>query len=305
MGESSFLKSVKILLLSRKEMLIIWVWVGIVSSLIVGKGFPPLQPVLVSICSFFFLVLAVYLYNDVVDADADRNNSFKKGRPLASGEVRRSDAMKLIYISSILGLSISLLNNLPSFLLSLLYFILFGFYSLPSVHLKKRFLMKESVISSGILIEGLSICYAITGSFSPMVFVGLIVISIFCFTVLPAGFDSTDLEADKLQGVKTLASMMTWRRRMQFAVAGMFIIMTITPFTYINFGYNMLAPFLVVGGCLVFLRYLFPIMMSISPAVDNIDMSVMIKVRKISVAFIFVLTTCIVLGSINLSMFFT
>ncbi len=304
MGEGSFIKSAKLLIVSRKEMLVVWVWGAVVASLIVGRGFPPLQPALISISAFFFMALAVYVYNDVVDADADKNNSFKNSRPLALGQVPRSDAMKLIYLSSIFGLSLSFLNNLPSFLLNLLYFITFGLYSFPKIHLKKRFLMKESVISSGILVEGLSICYAITGSFSPMVFVGLMIFSIFCFFVMPSGFDSTDVEADKLQGVKSLATILTWRRRLQFAIAGIFVIMTITPFTYINFGYNMLLPILVVGGSLVFLRYIIPIMMSISPAVNNIDMSLMIKIRKLSVVFIFVLTTCIVLGSINLSMLF-
>lgn len=293
------------LLSSRKELIGVWVWGAIVASLLVGRGLPPLQPTLISITSFFFLAIAVYIYNDVVDMDADKHNSFKNNRPLPSGKVNRADAMKLVYIASILGLSIGFLNNLPSFLFSLLYFLVFGLYSYPRIHLKKRFLFKESVISSGILIEGLSICYAILGTFSSMVFIGLMLFSIFAFFIMPSGFDSTDVEADKLQGVKSIASILTWKRRMQFAITGMFIIMTITPFTYINFGYNMLLPILIVMGGLVFLRYMFPIMMSIGPAVNSIDVSIMMKTRKIVITFIFVLTTCLVLGSLNLSTFFS
>jgi len=301
MGLNSFLKSSALLVKSRKEALMLWIWCALVASLIVGRGFPPIMPALISIAAFFFIATSVYVYNDVVDMEADKHNSFKSDRPLASGDVSRSDAMKLIYLSAILGLSLSFLNGLPSFLISLGYFALFGIYSYPPVHLKKKFLVKESVISSGILIIGLSVCYAILGTFSPMVFVGFMMFSIFAFFAMPTGFDSTDVEADRLQGVKSIASIMNLKRRLQFAITGMFIIMTITPFTYINFGYNMLLPILVVLGGLVFLRNLVPIMMSINPSVNTLDISVIMKSRKIIVIFIFVLSICLVIGSINLN----
>lgn len=248
MGTNSFFKSASLLIRSRKEALGLWIWCALVASLLVGRGFPPLQPTLMSIAAFFFIAIAVYTYNDVIDMDADRSNSFKSNRPLPSGLVSRVDAMRLVYISSILGLSISYLNNLSSFLLSLLFFTLFVVYSYPKIHLKKRFLLKELVIPSGILIIGLSVCYAILDTFSPMVFIGFMMFSIFSFFVLPTGFDSTDVEADRLQGVKSIASVLTWRRRLQLAITGMLVIMTITPFTYINFGYNMLLPISIVMG---------------------------------------------------------
>ncbi len=303
MEEKSFIRSSWLLIKSRKEALFLWVWCALVASLIVGRGFPPISTTLMSIAAFFFISTAVYVYNDVVDTDADQNNSFKQNRPLASGLVSRANAMKLVYIASIIGLSISFLNNLPSFILSLLYFALFWLYSYPKIHLKKMFLVKELVISSGILIIGLSVCYAILGTFSPMVFVGFMMFSIFAFFSMPTGFDSTDVDADKFQGVKSIASVMTMKRRLQLAITGMFIIMTITPFTYINFGYNMLLPILIMLGGLVFLRNLVPIMMSLSPTTNTIEMNVIMRSRKTIVAFIFILSICLVIGSINLSGF--
>ena len=300
MGEQSFFKSAALLIRSRKEALGLWIWCSLVASLIVSRGFPPLQPALLSMAAFFFIAIAVYVYNDVVDMEADKKNAFKNDRPLVSGQVSKSDAMKLIYISAVIGLSISFLNNLPSFLLSLLYFAMFALYSYPKIHLKKRFLVKESVISGGILVIGLSVCYAILGTFSPMVFIGFMMFSIFAFFAMPTGFDSTDVDADKLQGVKSIASKLTLKRRLQLAITGMFIIMTITPFTYINFGYNMLLPILVVLGGLVFLRNLVPIMMSINPAVNTVDMAIIMKSRKTIVMFIFVISICLVIGSLNL-----
>jgi len=83
----------------------------------------------------------------------------------------------------------------------------------------------------------------------------------------------------------------------------MFIIMTITPFTYINFGYNMLLPILVVLGGLVFLRNLVPLMMSINPGINNVDMAIIMKSRKTIVMFIFLISICLVIGSLNLSFF--
>ena len=303
MGIQSFLGSSWLLIKSRKEAIGLWIWCSLVASLIVGRGFPPLKPALMSIAAFFFIATSVYVYNDIVDLDADRNNSFKNNRPLSAGQVSKSDAMKLVSLSAIIGLTISFLNNLPSFLLSLLFFTLFLVYSYPKIHLKKRFLIKETVISSGILIIGLSVCYAILGTFSSMVFIGFMMFSIFAFFTMPTGFDSTDVEADKLQGVKSIASLLTLRRRLQLAITGMFIIMTITPFTYINFGYNMLLPIFIVLGGLVFLRNMVPIMLSISPTVNTLDMSVLMKSRKIIVTFIFVISICLIIGSLNLNFF--
>ena len=301
MEEQSFIRSSWLLIKSRKEALGLWIWCALVASLVVSRGFPPIQATLTSITAFFFIATAVYVYNDVVDMDADQKNSSKNDRPLSSGLVSGSNAMKLVYTASIIGLSISFLNNLSSFLLSLLFYALFWLYSYPKIHLKKRFLIKELVISSGILIIGLSVCYAILGTFSPMVFIGFMMFSIFAFFSMPTGFDSTDVDADKLQGVKSIASVMNLKRRLQLAITGMLIIMTITPFTYINFGYNMLLPILTLLGGLIFLRNLVPIMMSISPMTNTLEMSVIMRSRKTIVAFIFVLSICLVIGSINLT----
>jgi 4-hydroxybenzoate polyprenyltransferase len=300
---TSFFKSTVSLIKSRKEALGLWLWCAVVACLVAGRGFPPIQPSLMSIAATFFIALAVYVYNDVVDIDADKHNAFKNNRPIASGEVSRSNAMKLIYISSIIGLTISFLNNFMSFLFSSLYFILFVLYSNPKIHLKKRFLVKESVISSGLIIVGLSVNYAILGSFSLMVFFGFLLFAVFAFLSMPTGFDSTDVVADKLQGVKSIASMLSWRQRMQMAMTGMLVIMTITPITYVNFGYNILLPVSIMLTGLVFLWLMYPLMMSFNPVADTVDTSVLMRTRKIVIIFIFVICGCVILGSLNLSMF--
>lgn len=273
------------------------------ACLVVGRGFPPLQQSFMSIAAIFFLAIAVYVYNDVVDLDADMHNTFKSNRPLVSGEASRSDAMKLIYLSSIIGLTISFLNNFMSFLFSSLYFILFSLYSYPKIHLKKRFLVKETVISSGLVIVGLSVNYAILGSFSPMVFFGFLLFAVFAFCAMPTGFDSTDVVADKLQGVKSIASVLPWRGRMQLALSGMLGIMVLTPFTYVNFGFNYMLPVSIIFTGLMFLWLMYPLMMSAEPNADIVDASVILKTRKIVISFIFVICGCVILGSLNLGLF--
>jgi 4-hydroxybenzoate polyprenyltransferase len=289
------------LIKSRKEALGLWLWCAMVAALMAGRGFPPMKPSLLSFASTFLIATAVYIYNDVVDAGVDRQNTYKDDRPLASGEVPRAHAMWLIYISSVLGLTISLLNSLMSFAFSAIYFVVFALYSYPPVHLKKRFLVKETVISTGLIIIGMSVNYAILGSFSVRVFFGFLIFAVFAFFAMPTGFDSTDVAADKLQGVRSIASVVPFRRRLQLAIGGMLLVMAVTPFTFYRFGYNILLPISVGVTGLIYLWLMLPLMMSVEPESHGVKESILFKTRKIIVTFIFVICGCVILGSINLS----
>jgi 4-hydroxybenzoate polyprenyltransferase len=303
MESKSFFNSAVLLIKSRKEALGLWLWCAMVAALMAGRGFPPMKPSLISFVSTFLIATSVYVYNDVVDMDADRQNTYKDERPLASGKVPKSHAMRLIYISSSLGLIVSFLNGLKSFLFSALYFVVFSLYSYPMVHLKKRFLVKEIVISSGLLIIGMSVNYAILGSFSARVLFGFLMFSVFAFFAMPTGFDSTDVAADKIQGVRTIASIVPFRRRVQLAVGGMLIVMAVTPFTFAIFGYNVLLPISVAVTGLIFFWLMLPLMMSVDPNSHGVNESVLFKTRKIIVIFIFIICGCVILGSLNLSVF--
>lgn len=300
MGDKSFISSSAILIKSRKEALGLWVWCSVTASLMVGRGFPPLGPTLLAIAATTLVTVGVYVYNDVVDMDADKNNSFKDDRPLTSGEVSRDNAMNLVYISSIAGLGISLFLNFTSFLFNLLYFVTFSLYSLPGIHLKKRFLMKETVISLGLVIVGMSVNYALIGTFSQMVFVGLMMFAVFAFCAMPTGFDSTDVDADKIQGVQSIATNITYQQRLQLAMGGMLLIMGVTPFTYKALGYNVLLPMSITLMGVAFLGLLIPVMRSIDP-VNGVDSDTINSTRKVIISFIFVICFCVILGSLNLT----
>lgn len=305
MKNESFLKSSIILIESRKEALALWVWCSVVACLIVGRGFPPLQPAFMSIFSTFFIALSVYVYNDVVDYDADKKNEFKSDRPLASGTVSRNTALNLIIISSLIGLGTSFLTNIRSFFYSSLYFVLFFIYSYPKIHLKKRLFVKEGVISSGILIIGLSVNYAILGSFSIRVLFGFLLFAVYAFCAMPTGFDSTDVAADRIQGVRTIASATSWQGRVNLAVFGMLSIMTITPFTYGLFGYNVLLPVSIAVSGIVFLRLLSPLRRSDVITGESLDTDTLMNARKLILSYIFVICICVILGSLNFGFLFT
>jgi 4-hydroxybenzoate polyprenyltransferase len=299
MENKSFINSIILLVRSRIELIGLWVWGAVVASIVVGRGFPPLKPAFMSIAATGFTAIAVYIYNDVVDTDADRFNTFKADRPMVSGKVSRSDAMKLVYVSSFVGLTLSYLNSLMSFIFNSLYFLIFVLYSYPKVQLKKYFLMKETIISLGLIMVALSVNYAILSTYSPMILLGFAFFAVFAFFTMPTGFDSTDVEADRLQGVKSLASALSFRHRMQLAMFGMFTLMVTAPFTYANYGYSILLPVSVIVTGLLFTWLMYPLMTSIDPITDMVDSATLLKARKIIYTFIFLICGCVILGSLR------
>jgi 4-hydroxybenzoate polyprenyltransferase len=300
-SKSSFLKDIVILIKSRREALGLWMWASMVFSLLVGRGFPPLIPTLLTLLSVFFTVTAVYIYNDIIDIDADKNNSVKKDRPLPSGAVPLKNARYLVYISAIIGVALSYYLNIISFIFTLTYLLLFLIYSYPPIHLKKKFLIKESVIVTGLFLVNITVSYAIMNSFSWMAMIGTIFFAIYGFAVMPAAMDSTDVFADKLQGVKTLASVLSWKRRIQLMMSGILLIMTLTPFTYLNFGFNMILPIFVVLSCLVFLRYAFPIMNHFDKVAVMND-EYLLRTKRLIIIFNLVMNIFVIIGSINLAL---
>ena len=301
MLEGNILQSTALIIKSRKEALGLWLWCSIVAALIVGRGFPPMQPTLISIISTFFTALAVYTYNDIVDITADQDNTYKNNRPLASGRVSEKTAKQIIIISTIIGLTTSLLNNIGSFLFNALYYTVFTIYSYPKIHLKKKFLVKETVISTGMIMIAMSVNYAILGTFSNTVFYGFLLFAVFAFFAMPTGFDSTDVTADKLQGVKSIASVTTYRQRIQLAMAGMMLIMTITPLTYQTFGYNNLMPISIILMGTMFLTLLYQTIKNIDHTTLQASKETILKTRKIILIFILLICVCVILGSLNIT----
>ena len=125
------LRSIPVLMRSKIKYLFAWSWTLALSLLIAGKGFPPIMPSILIFLSMIFVVSSVYTYNDINDREMDRENVVKKNRPIASGEISKADAEKVVYLFGIIGLAIAWFVNIYSFGFILLYFTNFILYSHP------------------------------------------------------------------------------------------------------------------------------------------------------------------------------
>lgn len=100
--------------------------------------------------AFCFTTSAVYIFNDIVDVDADRAHPVKKLRPIASGKISKLSAIIFAIILFIIVLILTTFFNL-SFTISLaIYFILNVFYSTTLKHIV---LLDIFSIAAGFLIR--------------------------------------------------------------------------------------------------------------------------------------------------------
>lgn len=289
-----FLRAIPVLVRSRAEAFFIWSWCTAIACMVVGRGFPPVVPSLMIIGSIFCTAGAVYLYNDVVDAEMDGLNPVKKNRPMAAGKVKKSVTMAFIVVLAVLGLTLSYLINLPTFIIVAGWMTLFVIYSYPGIRLKKMFIVKEVVTSVGWPLCSMAGSYALTGEFFlPAVFAGML-LGTFTFLGLPALSDAFDEYEDGIYGVKSLARVLNWRRKVQLLGFAVLVMMIVTPLTYVQFGFSVILPISVVGLSLILLRWgIFPIM-------NQFELATALKARKLTYLYFIVTQVLIVISSLNL-----
>ena len=132
-------------------MAFIYTWTAALGALIAGKGVPPMNPTLMALGASLFITMSVYLYNDVIDSDMDRASptKIKQDRPLANGSVTKNQAMAVVISFAVIGLAISYLAGMAMFTIASIYFVMFALYSFPLVRLKRMFIVKSLVTSTG------------------------------------------------------------------------------------------------------------------------------------------------------------
>jgi geranylgeranylglycerol-phosphate geranylgeranyltransferase len=156
--KSRFLLCQLILFQSRKK------W-GIVYSLatvaglfcVIGNGLvmsgfemenilaPTSNAILLSAASFM-IIIGMYVFNDLVDADIDRSNG--KKRPIPAGDVTKKHACAFIITTNTVGVLLALMTfNLASPIIALMVVLVGFMYSAPKVALKDRFLFKTLSIA--------------------------------------------------------------------------------------------------------------------------------------------------------------
>lgn len=278
---------------AHKENFFSWGWATLIACFIAGRGFPAPLPTILSLAAVMAITSSVYIYNDVTDAKADKLNSKKCERPLPSGLIPREDAMRLVYLTGALGVILSLFLNRVSFVLCMVYFFIFTIYSHPSVHLKKRFIVKELTVASGYILTSLIAGFAVAGMFQPAVLYAGVFYFFFSFMGMPAFHDITDVKEDEIYGIRTMAVIFSWRRKVQMLMVFILAVMTLTPLTYVEFGFNVALPIVVVAMGLVVLRYLFPLS-------NAFERTLFIKTRRISYVYYILLHITFVVATLKL-----
>ena len=76
---------------------------------------------LIAFISFSISASAVYILNDYIDIEEDRQHPRKKDRPLASGLISKKEAFSLIAIFSIIGIALMATQSLKALIILLIY----------------------------------------------------------------------------------------------------------------------------------------------------------------------------------------
>jgi len=266
-----------------------FVWCILVGSLIASRGFPQILPTALTILTTLAIALCVYMYNDITDTEMDKLNPNKKRRPLPSGQASAREAMNLAYLAGFAGVALALFLRFEILLICLVWLAWFLAYSEPRIRLKKRFLLKESTPPIGLFLSVI-MGAIVNGSVSPtIIFVGMFS-ALFVFFGVPAFRDTTDIMEDRLFGVKSLATILDWKQRLEMVILFVLAIMTLTPLTYVNFGFNVIFPIVVVAMGLLALRFLFPLL-------DRLEEAKYTSALRLMTSYFFLSSISMVIGS--------
>ncbi|MDI6644124.1 MAG: decaprenyl-phosphate phosphoribosyltransferase [Methanobacteriaceae archaeon] len=125
---------------------------------------------------FCILSGSIYILNDIIDVEKDRNHPLKRLRPLASGDLKVSHGLFFAITFILLSLAASYFINAPFFLITLTYFLLILIYS---IFLKNYLIVDIIVISSGFVLRAIAGCIAISVVVSPWLIICTFLIALF------------------------------------------------------------------------------------------------------------------------------
>jgi 4-hydroxybenzoate polyprenyltransferase len=290
----SLFASTKKLAKPRASMLFAFTGAAGLGTIIAGKGFPPIIPTMLAIFSTLFITLATYLYNDVIDADMDRESksSNKEHRPLVTGEVTKKDAYTIIIISSVLGIGLAWFMNRTAFSIALFFWALFMMYSFPLVRFKRLFMVKSLVTSVGpalTLLVGMS---SVLGTLYPLGLFTAFVQWTFLFLILPSIADSFDLEEDKKYGMKTIAMVLSWENKARMLISAPLFAMLMSIVAFYVFNLNIVFPILSIITSLLYAR-------EITKVAKKYDEKLVWNIRKLAFIYYDLNLIYIFVGTIN------
>lgn len=224
-------------------------WATFIGILVASRGLPNPLTLLKALVVSFSIVTAVYVYNDVMDYEYDKLN--KIDRPVARGELSRKEGLIIALTFAAIGVFMGGFINSETLILTLIFLTLGFLYSTPPVRLKKRFLMKQIITSTGTMI-----CCLIGGTVVGNLSIQVIYLGFIYFLLLMAGSplaDLADLRGDTANGVKSLTVAFGPKFAIKFAMAVFFTTIVATVISYPYIGFNVLTPMIVTGCGLGFI----------------------------------------------------
>lgn len=152
------------------------VFLGIVFSLNL-LNFNLWIDVIAAFSVFCALSGSLYIVNDIIDIEKDKNHPKKRMRPIASGKLKTNSAWISAVILIIIALGVSYLINVLFLSAAITFFLLILIYSL---FLKHFIVVDMMVISTGFVIRAIAGCLAIgVLIISPWLIIGTFILALF------------------------------------------------------------------------------------------------------------------------------
>jgi 4-hydroxybenzoate polyprenyltransferase len=201
------------------------------------------------VISLSLLALGVYWLNDLLDIEDDlKNNEMGNPnqalRPFGSGEISETRLKMFVAVNFISSLIVAYFINLNVFGLHVAFMILGILYSTEPVRLKKRFLQKQTTITSALLLSVLMGAYTAGGVNTPILYM------LFLQFLLGMGvgplMDVRDMRGDIIMGVKSLPVVFGPEITMRLYVATLVVMLGAGLVGYSMVGFNIAMPLLVV-----------------------------------------------------------
>lgn len=182
--------------------------------------------------SFCFLASSNYIFNDVLDAPADRRHPFKKFRPVASGKLPIKFALLSSLVFLVIGLSIASTVTPSFFVFSVLFVVLQYSYSMVLKHIS---VIDIIAITAGYVLR----VYAGEASSGYHISIWLALAALSLALFLAIGKRRAELTLIQGSGVmspkETRASLSHYSEKLLDAYTSMFATSTFISYTYFSF----------------------------------------------------------------------
>ena len=129
-----------------------------------------------ALIAFCFLASAVYVINDILDRERDRQHPLKKNRPIAAGKINIAPAVLICLLLASGGFILSYAVNFNLLIVAAAYFLLNILYTIV---LKNIVIIDVMTIATGFVLRALAGAVAIDVEFSGWLLVTTFVLALF------------------------------------------------------------------------------------------------------------------------------